>query len=433
MSPRRRPLLWGLLALLVAGAAAGAYAWVKSRTGDVRNDDAEFVKEPDRPRPKPGTDTFSWPILGRTPDRRRFFAAPDTLRPPFRQVWRIPGRVLLEFPPVIEKGFLYQLTDSGIVRKIDKQTGRIRWRKRMGALAAASPAVAGDGRVYVTLLERLGGGGRGLVAALDQRDGRTIWVRPMSSRTESSPVIENGLLFYGTEGGTFFALRTKDGSTRWTYQAGGEIKGGAALVGGVLYFGDYSGRVHAISSRSGNRRWATGTSGARFGTGAGRFYATPAVAYGRVYLGNTDSRMYSFVARTGELAWASDTGGYVYASPAVANVPGLGPTVFVGSYDGTFYAYNARSGNVRWSHGAGSPISGGSTVIGKIVYFATLQDTATTGLDTRTGRVVWRFHDGKFDPAISDGQRLYIDGYRDLYAFEPRNRPRPAPARPSGN
>jgi outer membrane protein assembly factor BamB len=420
MSPRRRPLLWGLIALAVVGGAAGAYAWVKSRTGDVRNEDAEFVKEPERPPAKPAEDTFSWPILGRTPDRRRFFNAPATLRPPFRMVWRIPGRVLLEFPPVIEGRFLYQLTDSGVARKIDKNTGRVVWRRRMGALAAASPAVPGDGRVYVTLLERLGAGGKGLVAALDQRNGRTIWSRRMSSRTESSPVFENGLLFFGTEGGTFFALRLKDGSTRWTYEASGEIKGGAALSGGILYFGDYGGRVHAVRSRSGRRLWSAGTSGARFGTASGRFYATPAVAYGRVYVGNVDSRMYSFVARTGELAWASDTGGYVYASPSVANVPGLGPTVFVGSYDGNFYAFNARSGNVRWRHDAGSAISGGSTVIGSIVYFATLQDTATTGLETRTGRVAWRFRDGKFDPAISDGRRLYIDGYRDLYAFEPR-------------
>ena len=72
---------------------------------------------------------------------------------------------------------------------------------------------------------------------------------------------------------------------------------------------------------------------------------------------------------------------------------------------------------------------GGATIIGNIIYFATLQDTATTGLDIRTGRRVFHFPDGKFDPAVSDGKRLYIDGYRDLYALDPL-RPVAAPTQP---
>ena len=217
-----------------------------------------------------------------------------------------------------------------------------------------------------------------------------------------------------------YALRAATGRQLWRYSANGAVKGGVALVNGIAYFGDYGGSVHAVRAATGKRVWSSGTSGAAFGFSSGTFYATPAVAFGRVYLGNTDNRMYSFVARTGKLAWARSTGNYVYASPSVADVPGIGPTVYVGSYDGTFNAYNARSGDSRWSYEAGNSISGGSTIIGNIVYFATLQNTATTGLDIRTGKKVYSFFDGKFDPVISDGKRLYLDGYRDLYALDPR-------------
>ena len=75
-------------------------------------------------------------------------------------------------------------------------------------------------------------------------------------------------------------------------------------------------------------------------------------------MGNTDGRVYSFAARTGQLAWATGTGAYVYASPAVEDTPGLGPTVYIGSYDGNMYAFNAQSGAVRWTHNAGGKISG---------------------------------------------------------------------------
>jgi outer membrane protein assembly factor BamB len=417
---RRRRWPW-FVAALVALLAGGVAYVLASKPGDVRNSHAEFVQE--KPAPKPRVDTFSWPMLGYSLDRRRYFPT-ATVKPPYRVRWRLRGRVLLEFPPVIWRGSLYQLSDSGNLRRINKETGHAYWKRRLGTLAAASPAV-GDGSVYVTLLRREGSN-NGSVVALNARTGRVRWSKALSSRSESSPLLDHGVLYFGDEGGAVYALRAATGRQLWRYSANGAVKGGVALVNGIAYFGDYGGSVHAVRAATGKRVWSSGTSGAALGFSSGTFYATPAVAFGRVYLGNTDNRMYSFVARTGKLAWARSTGNYVYASPSVAEVPGIGPTVYVGSYDGTFYAYNARTGDTRWAYEAHSSISGGSTIIGSIVYFATLQNTATTGLDIRTGRKVYSFFDGKFDPVISDGKRLYVDGYRDLYALDPRGAAPPA-------
>ena len=152
-------------------------------------------------------------------------------------------------------------------------------------------------------------------------------------------------MYFGDQNGTAFSLRASDGHVNWKYAAKGAVKGGPALAYGRLYFGDYAGRAYALDPLTGRQIWAVTTSGADFGFGSGNFYSTPAVAFGRVYMGNTDGRVYSFGARTGALAWATSTGAYVYASPAVADVPGIGPTVYEGSYDGSFYAFNAGRGD----------------------------------------------------------------------------------------
>ena len=144
------------------------------------------------------------------------------------------------------------------------------------------------------------------------------------------------------------------------------------------------------------------------------------MAYGRVFLGNTDGRVYSFAASSGRLAWSRATGGYVYAAPAVANVPGTRPSVYIGSYDGVFYALDARTGASRWTHRAGGRISGAASVIGRIVYFSNLGAKSTSGLDVRDGRRVFKIGRGAYNPVISDGRRLYVTGYSSLYAFEPR-------------
>jgi outer membrane protein assembly factor BamB len=427
-SHRRRWVILGvaLAALLLAGGAA---AYVLSSSGDVVNEDVAFDAEPTvtpepTPAPEPGRGrrgaepAFTWAHYGYSKDRRRYLPASKSLRPPFHRSWALTGSILLEFGPVIGGRSLYLLKNNGALYALSKRTGEVRWKRKLGTLAAASPAY-GEGRVYVSILER-GKGKAGRVVALDARNGRIVWSRPLASRTESSPLLDNGRLYLGSENGTVYSLRAADGQVRWKYRARGAVKSALALADGKLYFGDYSGRVQAIRQADGHRVWSTGTSGARFGLSAGRFYSTPAVAFGRVYLGNTDGKVYSFSSADGKLAWTHSTGGYVYSSPAVAQVPGGKPTVYAGSYSGTFSALDARTGKARWTYKAGGKISGDATVVGDIVYFANLGKKSTIGLGARTGRKVFEFGRGSFNPVVSDGRRIYLTGYSSLYALRPK-------------
>lgn len=418
--PGRRLLIaLAAAALVVVGLGVAALLYLSQRVGDVSNPDVPFVDEQDQsPKQKPGPG-FVWPTYGYTKDRRRHLDA--SVRPPYRRLWTFNNRSLLEFPPVIAHRRLFLLSDTAVVYAIGRDNGRVAWKRKVGSLAAASPTVDAE-RVYVTVLQRTRRIKAGRVVALTARRGHVLWSRPLRSRTESSPLVDRGTLYFGTENGTVYALRARDGRIRWTYRAAGAVKGGPALRKGILYFGDYGGRVHAVRASNGRRVWSTGTKGARFGLAAGHFYSSPAVAFGRVYLGNTDGRMYSFAAQSGKLAWAKRTGDYIYGSPAVADIPHFGPAVYVGSYDGGFYALDARSGKVRWQRSMGGKISGAATVVGDVVYFANLQRRSTSGLAVRSGRRVFGFDHGGFNPVVSDGRRIYLVGYTSLYGLEPKKK-----------
>jgi outer membrane protein assembly factor BamB len=93
------------------------------------------------------------------------------------------------------------------------------------------------------------------------------------------------------------------------------------------------------------------------------------------------------------------------------------PTVFIGSYGGRFAALDARSGGIIWSRSGYGKISGAASVIGRIVYFSSLSARRTWALSAKTGRALWSVGKGAFNPAISDGKRLYITGYGGQYAF----------------
>jgi outer membrane protein assembly factor BamB len=437
----RRWLKRGLVAvaiLLVAAGGAAAFVLLHS-PGNVSHPNVEFTGPSDRSRKPAPVDSFEWPRYGFDAARTRLFTGAPKIHPPFRVGWRFNDFALLEFPPVIYQSSLYVVDDDGSAKALDKRTGHKLWERKVGTLAAASPALGiGQRLVFVPILStnRNAGSsqapGNGRLVALSMKTGRVAWSKPIPAGTESSPLAYGDSVYFGDQNGTVYSLRARDGHVNWTFHASGAVKGGPSLANGKLYFGDYAGRVYAVNPRTGRQIWAASTNGAHFGFGSGNFYATPAVAYGRVYIGNTDGRVYSFAEGTGELAWATGTGAYVYSSAAVADVPGLGPTVYLGSYDGNFYAFDARSGAVRWKHRAGGRISGSPTIVGNVVYFSDLGGRNTIGLNWRTGRQVFFFGDGAFNPVVADYGAIYLTGYSHLYQLLPRPpaRPRPKPSPP---
>lgn len=416
--PRSRRVwaaLLGALALIVAVAVAG-YVYERHRTGSVYHPHARFIPQPTPTLPKAGPKRYDWPMYGYSPEHTRFFPAPETVRPPFRGVWVHYGHALLEFPPVIYGDRIYQLPDDAVLEALEKKSGQPVWTRRLGQLSASTPAVTAN-TVYATVLNSGHPAHPGRIVALNAANGDIRWFRSLPAPSESSPLIADGMVFFGTQDGTVYALDDRNGQVEWTYRARGAVKASPTLVDGVLYFGDYSGHVQAISERTGRRLWISSSEGALFGSGT--FYSTAAVIYGRVFLGNTDGRVYAYDAATGRLDWAVQTGAYVYSSPAVTNAPGLGPTVYLGSYNGTFYAINARSGHVSWSFHAHGRISGSPTIIGRVVYFSDLGTHHTYGLGISTGRLLFEKDTGAFDPIVSDGIDVFLTGYTALYALEP--------------
>ncbi|HET9074801.1 MAG TPA: PQQ-binding-like beta-propeller repeat protein [Solirubrobacteraceae bacterium] len=368
-------------------------------------------------------DTFSWPTYGLTPTRTRDFTGDANLHPPFRRGWTLGGNALLEFPPVIDGHTLWFIDDSANVKSVNTLTGHLRWQHKIGSLSAASPAIATRQHILVvpTLATHGHSPGNGAIMALSSRTGRILWRHALPSGSETSPLISRDSVFYGDQAGTVFSANLRTGHVNWTFQASGSVKGGAALAGDNLYVDDYGGHVYDINAHTGREIWQASANGGALGFSSGTFYTTPAVAFGRVYVGNTSGYVYSFAASTGQLAWSHGTGNYVYASPAVANIPGLGPTVFMGSYDGNFYAFNAQSGAVRWMHrdAHGDRISGSATIVNGVVYYSDLDDHLTTGLDARTGRVVFTFPDGAFTPVVADPGHIYLSGGYVLYELVP--------------
>jgi outer membrane protein assembly factor BamB len=340
---------------------------------------------------------LQWNLYGATPQRTQSHDAIN-LRPPFRQVWR-RHIGYIEFPAVVSDGVAYISNLGGTVRALRMLDGKRLWfRKIRHGKSASSPGIVGDDLVVH--------GMDGNVRVLDRLSGRIRWRYHVGSPVESSPVVSQGVDYFGAWNGNVYALDLRRRRVRWVFHAGSKITSSASLAGGNLFIGDYGGRVWALSQRTGHRRWASSV--------GGRIYGTPAVAHGRVFVPSSTGYSLTAFSVSGRHLWTIHTGAYVYSSPAV-----WAGRVYFGSFNGALYCVSAASGHIFWTHSSGRAIAGAPTVVAGVVYFSNI-GRRTYGLSARTGRGLMSFADGDYVPISGNGSKLLLHGYSTLYGVAPR-------------
>jgi outer membrane protein assembly factor BamB len=180
------------------------------------------------------------------------------------------------------------------------------------------------------------------------------------------------------------------GRLLWRFQTEGGIRTSPVLLNGLLYFGSNDGRVYAIDAGNGEPRWSFETGGA--------VRSTPTVSDGLVVFGSDDGYVYCVSADTGELQWRFLVGRFeltgartndefltrktVTSSPLV--VEGI---VYIGSNDETMHAIDLTTGIERWNANfRGATVSAPAYADG-VIYSGT--EAGVTALDALTGATLW--------------------------------------------
>ena len=303
-----------VVSLILFGGAAAAYVVLKRDSDQSCPPPCTLETEQEKPPShREQVKTVDWPLYGYDDQRTRYLPT-KRVRPPYdASVWSFQAGKLLEFAPIVARGTLYFQDKDAELYALSADKGKVEWRKRIGALGAASPAFS-HGILYAVTLQRAPGVDEGEALALRARDGKLLWRYPLPGRSETSPIVVGSNVIVGSESGDVFALDRKSGKVDWRVHTDGAVKGGLAYDDGVLYGANYAGQVFALKASNGSSVWQSSTQGLSFGRG-GPVYSTPAVAYGRVFLGWIDTRVYRFDQDTGELLWSHSTGDWVYARP----------------------------------------------------------------------------------------------------------------------
>ncbi len=198
------------------------------------------------------------------------------------------------------------------------------------------------------------------------------WSYPIG-RSYSTPAVVNGIVYVGSDAGTFWALNAQTATVVWSYRIPncGAVRSSPALSNGIVYFGCNDDNLYALDANTGILMW-------RFVTG-GVVQSSPAVTNGKVYFGSADGYLYALNAATGALVWRYGTGSPV-STPAVAS----GLVYF--SADNKQFAVRADTGSLLWQQAGAGTVG---ALANGMLYVSS--GASAYALDVGTGAMIWNY------------------------------------------
>lgn len=265
----------------------------------------------------------------------------ESLKSEWRKSGYATGRSELQPLPLADG--LYVASRKGVVRRLDRVTGGIEWRKELGRTLGAGVGGDVDGeRVYVSTED-------GTVIALDASSGEELWTQTASSEVHVAAVAKFGAVIVRSADGRIVALEPDTGAERWS----------ASFTPPTLSINGYS---------------------------------TPVVVEGGVLVGLDDGRVIALALDTGRVIWeaiVSVPSGRSEVERLVdidGDIQVDDEAIYLSSYRGRIVRIEPGEGNIVWS----TPMSSTAGVLlGNEKVFVVNEEDTIVQVDKNSGEIGW--------------------------------------------
>jgi outer membrane protein assembly factor BamB len=299
---------------------------------------------------KTGKGIFSSPVVGA--DETVYVGSADryfyAISPEGEIVWKIlTGEIIDSSALLDDKGRVYFGSGDGKLRALEAKTGNEVWTFSADDPSVNSAyinwfegnvAIGRDGTLYVP-------NDNYFLYAIDRDTGAVKWKKRLPDQTWSLPAVDGATdrLFMGNNnllpllGKNTFSFDAT-GETLWDASSLGTIAASALLTGdGKMVLGGFDGYVRAYDMAAGAALWELPT--------RDHVYASPALLPdGTVVQASCDGTVYGIDPVTGKARWAFDTLEPIRSSPAV---DGDG-NIYFGTGEGKLFALRS-DGTFRWA------------------------------------------------------------------------------------
>jgi eukaryotic-like serine/threonine-protein kinase len=160
----------------------------------------------------------------------------------------------------------------------------------------------------------------------------------------STPVLSDGVVYFGSGDGTLYAVDAVSGAERWHFNTGGAVHSSPATGLGLVYCTSRDRTLYALDATSGKPAWKFRMGiDLEYRNGFDYYLSSPTLVDGRLYVGSGDGNLYAFEAKSGKQLWKYPAGSRIRSTPAVQQ-----DVVLVGTMDGTLLAVRRNDGKLKW-------------------------------------------------------------------------------------
>jgi len=211
----------------------------------------------------------------------------------------------------------------------------LRWQFKTGDDIKSSPVIQ-NGLVYI-------GSDDGKVYALDLTNGKPKWTFPTEHAFEAPPLVIDQTVFIGALNGVLYALDAQSGQLKWQYQTESKITGSANWVDlgkdkqKYIVLGSYDNQLHCVDAQSGKLVWTFETD--NFINGAA------GVEGQQIAFGGCDGLLHLISGVTGKQITEIDVGSYVPGSIAITQ-----NEAFLGHYGNMLVCIDLQRQKIRWQY-----------------------------------------------------------------------------------
>ncbi|NOZ87576.1 MAG: PQQ-binding-like beta-propeller repeat protein [Deltaproteobacteria bacterium] len=172
------------------------------------------------------------------------------------RLWKYSANGEIMAQPIVNGDTLIFATNANTVYALNKRTGRWKWHykkernKEMSIRGLSRPTIIG--KQVVT------GFSDGTLVSLDLADGSLLWSRDLSSKQthfidiNTTPVLEDSMIFVSSFAGGLFCVKAKDGSIVWSDSTLTGISG-IVRIQGLLWAVSFENGIEAFKVRDGSR------------------------------------------------------------------------------------------------------------------------------------------------------------------------------------
>ena len=303
--------------------------------------------------------------------------------------------------PAIYKDHIYIVSENGILKAIDMETGEEEWDLDLESPTNSSPIVHKN-KLYIGCEDGL--------KAVNINSHKVSWEYDCDN-VASTPFYYEDVIYFGSDNGHLYGLND-DGKVEFNKKLDGELKTSPIVVDDTIYIASTDAKIYSIGTDK-SKNWEF--------TAGDEILSSPGYVNETVIFGSSDGNVYCLNESDGDLVWKTDLNNKVISSPTIDEHEN---SVYIGSDEGNFTCLDVRDGTIKWSFSAGDKVQSTAALKDKLVAFGSNNGNLYV-LNKYTGLEEFKYNPGTVlfnsaitsSPVINGNSLFFGDAAGYLYSL----------------